>query len=353
MGKIEWAPLNVPMRRRVETLSTALWMWLILFGELGMLISYFLLLIYGNLFIKTLCVIYGYFIYTDRKVTTNGGRGQGVKWWRDLFWWKLYQSYFPAKLHKTVDLDPNRNYLFAAFPHGVLGLGAFINFATNATGFHDKFPKIRSRPVTLNFHFVIPFFREILLSWGLVSANPNSILSLLKATNKPDQPVNDDGFTSNAVVIVVGGAAESLHCRPNNYTLVLRKRKGFCKLAIKAGTPIVPVMTFGEVDLFDQPPNPPGSKLRRFQEFVKNTTGIAPAAFVGRGFFQYSYGLIPRRKPLNTVVGVPVEVTQIDNPTNEQVDEVHERFCRELDNLFETNKARFIADHKNVKLVLE
>lgn len=45
MGKIEWAPLNVPMRRRIETLSTALWMWLILFGELGMLISYFLLLV--------------------------------------------------------------------------------------------------------------------------------------------------------------------------------------------------------------------------------------------------------------------------------------------------------------------
>lgn len=44
-----------------------------------------------------------------------------VTWWRELFWWKLYQSYFPAKLHKTVDLDPNRNYLFAAFPHGVLG----------------------------------------------------------------------------------------------------------------------------------------------------------------------------------------------------------------------------------------
>ena len=48
-----------------------------------------------------------------------------------------------------------------------------------------------------------------------------------------------------------------------------------------------------------------------------------------------------------------MEVTQIDNPTQEQVDEVHERFCRALDNLFETNKSRFIADYKNVKLVME
>lgn len=48
-----------------------------------------------------------------------------------------------------------------------------------------------------------------------------------------------------------------------------------------------------------------------------------------------------------------MEVEQVDNPTNEQVDEVHDRFCRALDELFETHKSRFIADYKNVKLVLE
>lgn len=64
---------------------------------------------------------------------------------------------------------------------------------------------------------------------------------------------------------------------------------------------LVPVISFGELDLFDQPPNPPGSKLRRWQEFVKNVTGIAAAKFIGRGFFQYTYGMIPRRKPVFTV----------------------------------------------------
>jgi 2-acylglycerol O-acyltransferase 2 len=63
----------------------------------------------------------------------------------------------------------------------------------------------------------------------------------------------------------------------------------------------VPVISFGEVDLYDAPANPPGSKLRRYQEWLKDLTGIAPAKFIGRGFFQYSYGLYPRRRPLNTV----------------------------------------------------
>lgn len=176
-----------------------------------------------------------------------------------------------------------------------------MNFATDTTGFYKLFPGIRSRPCTLNFHFVIPFFREILLSWGLASCSSKSVLSMLAAPNNPNHPVNRDGFTANAVVLVVGGAAESLHCRPNSYRLVLKNRKGFCKIAIRAGASVVPVIHFGEVDLFDQPPNPLGSKLRNFQEWVKNTTGMAPVAFRGHGFFQYTYGLIPRPHPLNTV----------------------------------------------------
>lgn len=45
MRKIEWAPLNVPLRRRLETLSACGWMCLFLFGELWMLLYYFYLLV--------------------------------------------------------------------------------------------------------------------------------------------------------------------------------------------------------------------------------------------------------------------------------------------------------------------
>lgn len=353
MREIEWAPLNVPLRRRLETICAFGWMSLFLFGELWMLIYYFYLLIFGGLITKTLCLIYGVFIYTDRKAGVNGGRGQGVKWFRNLFCWKLFQTYFPAKLHKTVDLPADRNYIFAAFPHGVLSTATFLNFATDTTGFYKLYPGIRSRPCTLNFHFIIPFFREILLNWGLASCASRSVMSMLAASNNPNHPTNADGFTANAVVLVVGGAAESLHCRPNNYQVVLKKRKGFCKIALKTGAAVVPVIHFGEVDLFDQPPNPPGSALRNFQEWVKNSVGIAPVAGRGVGFFQYTYGIIPRQTPLNTVIGRPVETKKIDEPSQADVDELHERFCKALNDLFEEYKVKFIEDHKKVKLVIE
>lgn len=41
--------------------------------------------------------------------------------------------------------------------------------------------------------------------------------------------------TGNAVVITVGGAAESLDCTPGVHCVTLKNRKGFVKLALQQG----------------------------------------------------------------------------------------------------------------------
>lgn len=42
---------------------------------------------------------------------------------------------FVLQLVKTAELDPFQNYLFGLHPHGVLVVGVFSNFCTEATGF--------------------------------------------------------------------------------------------------------------------------------------------------------------------------------------------------------------------------
>ena len=66
--------------------------------------------------------------------------------------------------------------------------------------------------------------------------------------------------------------------------------------------PLVPVCSFGETDIFDQLTWPDGSYMKRLQEFIRKKISIPPILLVGRGFFQYIFGFIPRRKPI-TVVG--------------------------------------------------
>ena len=60
---------------------------------------------------------------------------------------------------------------------------------------------------------------------------------------------------------VVGGAHEAEHAFPNTNRLVLKKRLGFIKLALRTGSFLVPVFGFGENDLWDQLENPPGNSF--------------------------------------------------------------------------------------------
>ena len=64
---------------------------------------------------------------------------------------------------------------------------------------------------------------------------------------------------------------------------------------------LVPVFAFGENDLFNQVSNPPGSMLRKIQDKIQSMIGFAPVLFYGRGIFQYTFGMIPHRRPVHVV----------------------------------------------------
>lgn len=264
-------------------------------------------------------------------------------------------------LVKTVDLPTNKNYLFAFFPHGVSSVSAYGNFASSATNFKELFPRIRSKFCTLNFHFFIPLYRDLLLSLGMISVKASSIKKALSQSNDERSLCNQDGFTSNAVkkifqklshfyliffkvVIAVGGSQEALHARSGNYRLVLKNRKGFIKIAIQTGALLVPVFSFGEIDVFDQPSNEPGTKIRKFQEAFKKWTGIVPPIL---NIFDC------RNCQITTVIGAPILVKQVESPSAKQVDELHEKFIKKLRELYDDHKEKYVKNYQDVLLIIE
>ncbi|KAK6039512.1 hypothetical protein COOONC_22983 [Cooperia oncophora] len=52
--------------------------------------------------------------------------------------------------------------------------------------------------------------------------------------------------------------------------------------------------------------------------------------FYGRGLFQLDFGFFPHRTPIDTVVGAPIAVPKIPQPTEEEVDRVHRQYCEPL-----------------------
>lgn len=81
----------------------------------------------------------------------------------------------------------------------IFSASGFGNFSSSTTGFAKLFPKIRSKFCTLNFHFLVPVFRDLFLSWGMISVKSSSIKRALLQSNDKSSACNRDGFTSNAV----------------------------------------------------------------------------------------------------------------------------------------------------------
>ncbi|XP_028043923.1 2-acylglycerol O-acyltransferase 2-A-like [Bombyx mandarina] len=334
---IEWAPLNVPMSRRLQTLAATAWVCLALFGQ-GTLLYLFLTLLYSDYW--WLGILYAAWMLNDIDVCHKGGRT--IQWVRNWGWWNYFRDYFPIKLVKTADLEPSKNYLFACYPHGVLSSGAYCSFATNALNFHKLFPGLTPHLIVLGGHFLFPFFRDLILSLGTCASSQESLLHLL----------NPKRFQGNCVAIMVGGAAEALDSHPGKYKIILSRRKGFIRIAMKSGASLVPVFSFGETDVFRPLNNPENSLLRRIQEKVRQITGVSPVFPLGRGMFQYSFGVVPLRSPVTTVVGAPMEVTRNLEPTDEEVDEVHAEFTKRLVQLFENEKSKYLKNHEEVQLVI-
>ncbi len=119
-------------------------------------------------------LVYYLWYLLDHQIPEQGGRPvESVRSWRI---WTWYRDYFPIKLVKTAELDPRRNYLLCLHPHGVLCVGAFCNFGTNATGFRDMFPGMRSILLVLAGHFQFPFYREYVMQAGVwTGINPNAL----------------------------------------------------------------------------------------------------------------------------------------------------------------------------------
>ncbi|XP_015683124.1 2-acylglycerol O-acyltransferase 2-A-like [Protobothrops mucrosquamatus] len=322
--KIEFAPHHNPWERRIQTASVLQWLFYFLcMGQCS--IAVFILLLFTRFWL--ISALYAVWWVFNWDTPSKGGRRSNQM--RNLVIWRYMKDYFPISLVKTADLDPSKNYIFGFHPHGIIVAGG-IHFCTEATGFSKHFPGLKPHPMMLNMCFRVPFFRDYLMSLGFIPSDKESVSYVLR---------KKEG--GNIVVIVVGGAKEALDAHPGAYTLVLENRKGFVRLAIENGTPLVPVFSFGENELYDQVENPKGSWLRWTQERLQKIMGLSLPLFYTRGIFQYTFGFIPYRKPIFTVVGKPIQLVKKHNPSQDEVDELHKRYLEELCKLFEEHKLKY------------
>ncbi|ETV84621.1 hypothetical protein H257_03774 [Aphanomyces astaci] len=256
------------------------------------------------------------------KLTPKEG-GMQWDWLRQHSAWKFMCSYTKLEIVREAELDPTKQYVFAYHPHGILILSRISTYAGN---FEALFPGIVARALGATPMFYIPMAREICLWLAAVDASRKNAERILK--------------DKMSVIVYPGGSKEIFLTDPKSKqtTLVLNKRLGFIRLAVRYGADIVPTFVFGEKWMYNIW-NPPKS----VRHFFLSTLKVPLLLFWGRGFTWLPKRLTGKRK-FGVVHGKPIPVVQNENPTEEELVKIHTLYVEELNDLFLRYKAQFGYD---------
>jgi hypothetical protein len=146
---------------------------------------------------------------------------------------RVCKKIFGSQLIKTVDIDCQ--CVIGIHHHGLLPFGSVTAIGTEACDFSSLFPHLSDRVlVAASYCFMVPFFRDFILAGSVVDCNKWSMEAWLKR-----------GYT---VAVYPGGAREGFYATPHADILDLKRKKGFLRLAMRCGVPVVPAYSFNEVD---------------------------------------------------------------------------------------------------------
>ena len=204
-------------------------------------------------------------------------------------------------------------YILGVFPHG---LNADFRILVDGM-LPQVLPGASVRTLAATILFWIPIVREVALWTGCVDASkPVAKRCLRKGLS---------------LFIFPGGQQEQLRTTCGKELVYVQRRKGFVKLALEFGVPLVPVYVFGASDFYQTSHFALSTRLS-----ILKYLGISLT--LGTGCAGSSYCPLPVDTTM--VLGEPILVPQIDKPSAEQVDQVHAQFVAALQQLFDKHKEK-------------
>ncbi|OQS07574.1 diacylglycerol O-acyltransferase [Thraustotheca clavata] len=225
----------------------------------------------------------------------------------------IIAKYFSVRILSTASLDPKDTYIMGFHPHGIYPLTVMWLQLTEE--WRNLFPGVFAHPLSASVVHYIPLLRDAIQLFGAREVARSTFKASLDA--------------NQSVMLVPGGQAEMLHSKSNVKQIrVYTKHKGFLRLALEHGTPVVPVLSYQEGEILD---NVEAPAMQNW--FVKHFA--VPCPFFPNGV---CYLPIPRHIPMTVAVGAPISVEKIEKPSAADVDALHKVYFDALRTLFETNK---------------
>lgn len=129
---------------------------------------------------------------------------------------------------------PQLPAIFLCHPHGLIGYSWMLHFCYGIS----KWPEEKPKPFVAihSILFRIPLVRDVLEQFRCIEAKEEIVQKYLQE--------------GKSVALVTGGIEEMRYNGEETVKLVLKKRRGYARIAKACGVPIVPMFTVGENELF-------------------------------------------------------------------------------------------------------
>uniref|UniRef100_A0A7S4IJ80 Acyltransferase n=1 Tax=Odontella aurita TaxID=265563 RepID=A0A7S4IJ80_9STRA len=224
-----------------------------------------------------------------------------------------FKEPLPKELVEAENID-EAQFIFAVFPHGTN-----VDYRIIMDGMLGKvLPNVakKLRVLSASVLFRLPLVREFSLWTHCIDAR-----RFVAEKNL------DNGMS---LLVIPGGMDEQLRTVYGKETIFLSKRKGFIKLAMRQGIPIVPVYIFGCSDMFRT-----SNAFFRFRLWIMKTVGACIPLCMG-----LAGSFCPLPIKTTVVFGKPMafEIKKVGAPSVEEVNRAHATFTDAVLNLFDEHK---------------
>jgi hypothetical protein len=166
------------------------------------------------------------------------------------------------------------------------------------------------------FHYV-PVLSDVIRYFGIIPSDYHSIEKTLAK--------------KESVSVLLGGVREMSMVEDFKIRLCIKKRRGIFRLALTTGTPLVPVLTFGENELFSQARS---ELLDEINAYLFRTLGMhipLPTVRSLLNWVELSYRPL---KPIRSYTGKPIAVVQVSHPTEKDITELRDAYIKGVQELF-------------------
>lgn len=236
---------------------------------------------------------------------------------------------FKLELDETICTNTeSKQRIYIWHPHGLFSVSVFFHLLSPFTEFPERLRPMYT--VVLSTLAKIPGLGQLYRILNLIPSNKCDISKGLSE--------------KKSLSIVLGGVREMLYVKKNKLILNIKEKKGIFRLALEYGIPLVPVISYGENELYEQVDIP---LLHKFNTYFVEYCKLFLPVPTWKCIENWKHVLEkPLSTPIRTVVGPEIIVKKHNAKDINQrmVEDLRETYFTAVRSLYKSTRPQDYAD---------